>query len=298
MIPGPFEYHAPTTLAEAISLLERHADDAKLLSGGQSLIPMLKLRLATPGHLVDLNRVPGLALLAEDDSGLRIGALTREADLEQARPVAARYPILLDTASVIADPLVRNLATVCGNLAHGDPANDHPATMLALDAEVVAVGPRGIRRLPVSAFFTGPYTTRLLPDEILIEIFVPKPPARSGGAYVKLERKVGDYATVAVAVQLSLDASGRCVRAGIGLTNVGPTPIKATRAEEGLAGRRPDADAIAEAARLAAEAARPKTDARGSAEYKRDLVRVLAGRAIARALARAEGGPAVAPRAA
>ncbi len=289
MIPAPFEYHAPTTLAEAVALLVKHGEDAKVLSGGQSLIPMLKLRLASPGHVVDINGIPGLAYVRETDGVLRIGALAREADLERSEEVLARYPILFDTASVIADPLVRNLATVCGNLAHGDPANDHPATMLALEAEVVAVGPRGERRIPVTGFFTGPYVTALEPDEILTEIRIPTPPPRSGGAYLKLERKVGDFATAAVAVQVTLDGDGTCQRAGIGLTNVGPTPIRARKAEAFFTGKRADEEAIREAARLAAEESRPKADQRGSVEYKRDLVRVLTARALRRALARAGG---------
>ncbi len=289
MIPAPFEYHAPTTLDDAIALLVKYGDEAKVLSGGQSLIPMLKLRLASPEHLVDINGIPDLAYIRVTDGVLRIGALTREADLERSEEVRAGYPILLDTASVIADPLVRNLATVCGNLAHGDPANDHPATMLALEAELVAVGPRGERRLPVTGFFTGPYTTLLRPDEILTEIRIPTPPQRSGGAYLKLERKVGDFATAAVAVQVTLDGDGTCRRAGIGLTNVGPTPIKARKAEAFFTGKRADEAAIREAARLAAEESRPKADQRGSVEYKRDLVRVLTARALRRAIARAEG---------
>jgi aerobic carbon-monoxide dehydrogenase medium subunit len=201
--------------------------------------------------------------------------------------VRARYPLLHDTAKVIADPLVRNLANVGGNLAHGDPANDHPATMLALGAEVVAQGPRGQRRIPIGSFFTGPFATALEPGEILMEIRIPAPPARSGGAYVKLERKVGDFATVAVAAQVALSAAGACEQVGIGLTNVGLTPIKATAAEAALRGKRPDDAAIAEAARLAAGAAEPIEDLRGSVEYKRDLVRVLTGRALRRAVQRA-----------
>ncbi len=290
MIPAAFEYHVPTSIAEATALLARHGDDAKVLSGGQSLVPMMKLRLVTPRHLVDINRIPGLGYVREADGALRIGALCRESDLEQSDLVAARYPILVDTCKVIADPLVRNLATVCGNLAHGDPANDHPATMLALGAELVAVGPGGERRVAVGQFFTGPFATALAADEILVEIRVPVPPPRSGGAYLKLERKVGDFATAAVAVQVTLGAGGTCERAGIGLTNVGPTPIQAKRAEAYLVGKRLDDGAIREAARLAAEESQPTSDLRGPAEYKRDLVRVLAARALRKALARANGG--------
>jgi carbon-monoxide dehydrogenase medium subunit len=289
MIPAAFEYHAPTSLGEATALLARLGEDAKVLSGGQSLIPMMKLRLASPPHVVDINGIAGLAGLREADGFLRIGALTRESDLEESALIRTRYPLLHETSKVIADPIVRNLATVGGNLAHGDPANDHPATMLALGAAVVTISPRGERTIPIGAFFTGPFATALRSDEILTEVRVPVPAARSGGAYVKLERKVGDFATVAVAVQLTLSAAGTCEQVGIGLTNVGLTPIKATAAEAALKGRRLDDAAIAQAATLAAEASEPSEDLRGSVAYKRDLVRVLTGRAVRRALARAEG---------
>ena len=289
MIPSAFDYHAPGTLDEAVALLERLGDEAKVLSGGQSLLPLLKLRLGDAGHLVDIGRIPGLTGIAEADGYLRIGGATREADLERSDLVRERYPILLDTAAVIADPLVRNRATVGGNLAHGDPANDHPATMLALGAEVVARGPGGERTIPVTRFFTGLFATALAPAEILTEIRIPIPPPRSGGAYVKLERKVGDFATAATAAQVTLGGAGEIARVGIGLTNAGPTPIKATAAEEYLQGRQPDAAAVAEAARLAAAASSPSADRRGSAEYKRDMARVLTGRAVTRAVERAGG---------
>ncbi len=289
MIPAAFEYHAPNSIGEATALPARLGKDAKVLSGGQSLIPLMKLRLASPRHLVDINGIPGLAHVREADGFLRIGALAREVDLEESEIVRTRYPLLHDTCTVIADPLVRNLATVGGNLAHGDPANDHPATMLALDAEVIAAGPRGERRIPIASFFTGPFATALEPHEILVEIQVPIPPARSGGAYLKLERKVGDFATAAVAVQLALGAAGTCDRAGIALTNVGLTPIKVTAAEAALTGTRPDEAAIRRAAELAAETSQPAEDLRGPVEYKRDLVRVLTARALRRALARARG---------
>jgi carbon-monoxide dehydrogenase medium subunit len=287
MIPAAFEYHAPTSLGEATALLARLGEDAKVLSGGQSLIPLMKLRLSSPPHVVDINGIPGLAGIREADGFLRIGALTRESDLEESELVRTRYRLLHDTTKVIADPLVRNLATIGGNLAHGDPANDHPATMLALGAEVVATGPRGERRIPIDSFFTGPFATALDPGEILVEIRVPVPAARSGGAYVKMERKVGDFATAAVAAQLTLSAAGTCEQVGIGLTNVGLTPIKATQAENALKGKRPDDATIAQAAKLAAEASQPAEDLRGSVEYKRDLVRVLTTRALRRAVQRA-----------
>jgi carbon-monoxide dehydrogenase medium subunit len=287
MIPAAFEYHAPSTIGEATALLSKLGEDAKVLSGGQSLIPLMKLRLASPAHLVDINAIPGLSGIREADGFLRIGALTRESDLEESEIVRTRYPLLHDTSKVIADPIVRNLATVGGNLAHGDPANDHPATMLALGAEIVAVGPKGERRMPIATFFTGPFATGLKPDEILVEIRVPVPSARSGGAYLKLERKVGDFATAAVAVQVTLGANGACEQAGIGLTNVGLTPIKATKAEASLKGKTLDESAIKQAAELAAQAAEPSADLRGSVEYKKDLVRVLTARALRRAVERA-----------
>ena len=290
MIPGAFEYHTPTSLGEATALLSKLGDDAKVLSGGQSLIPLMKLRLASPRHVVDINGLPGLAYVREDGGTLRIGGLTREADLEESDLVRRRYPLLSDTCKVIADPLVRNLATIGGNLAHGDPANDHPATMLALGAEVVAVGQGGERKIPIGSFFTGPFSTALRPDEIVVEVRVPTPKPGSAGAYVKMERKVGDFATAAVAVQLTLGAGGVCEQVGIGLTNVGSVPIKAEKAEAALRGKRPDDAAIRQAAQLAAEAAQPTADLRGSVEYKRDLVRVLTGRAIRKAIERAQRG--------
>jgi aerobic carbon-monoxide dehydrogenase medium subunit len=291
MIPPSFDYYAPTTVDEAIRLLERYGLEAKILSGGMSLIPLMKLRLAEPRSLIDINRISGLGYIKEEEGFLRIGALTREAELESSALLHSKYPILVDTTSVIADPLVRNRATIGGNLAHGDPANDHPATMLTLEAKVVTRGPKGEREIPITNFFTSLFTTALDPNEILTEIRIPIPAPRSGGAYVKLERKVGDFATVAVAVQLTLRReSDVCERVGIGLTNVGPTPIKAKKAEEVLRGNKIDSEAIKRAAQLASEESQPRADLRGSEEYKRDLVRVLTTRALNRALERARGG--------
>ena len=288
MIPPEFDYHAPASLDEALELLGS-LNDPKILSGGQSLLPMLKLRLASPANIIDIGRIPGLDGIAEEDGVLRIGALVTETELERAPEVAARYPILLDTARVIADPLVRNRATVCGNIAHGDPANDHPATMLALGAEVVATGPDGERAIAIDDFFHGFFTTALSPGEILTELRIPAPPARSGGAYVKLERKVGDYAVAGAAVQLEIAEDGTIAGAGIGLTNLGIAPIRASGAEAALSGRVPDAGAIADAAAAAADAADPIADRRGSVEYKKNMARVLTGRAIGQALERAGG---------
>jgi aerobic carbon-monoxide dehydrogenase medium subunit len=287
MIPAPFDYHAPASLADAIGLLQQHGDDAKVLSGGQSLLPLLKLRLASPVHLVDIGRIPGLEYIKEEDGYLKIGGRTRESALERSDLIKTKYPILHDTATVIADPLVRNRATVGGNLAHADPANDHPATMLALGAEVVVTGRGGERKIPIEKFFTGLFATALEPDEILTEIRIPIPPPRSGGSYVKLERKVGDFATAAAAAQVSLGATGAVERAGIGLTSAGPTPVKAVDAERFLVGKTPDSGTIAEAARLAGKAASPSPDRRGSVEYKREMARVLTARALTAAVERA-----------
>lgn len=280
MIPPSFEYLRPKTIPEAIQMLQQHGDAAKILSGGQSLIPMMKLRLARPGILIDINRIAGLSYIKEEGGYLKIGGLTREAELEVSPLVRSKYAILADTTHVIADPQVRNLATVGGNLAHGDPANDHPATMVALGAQVVANGPKGERVIPIERFFVSLFTTALEPDEILTEIRVPIPPARSGGAYQKLERKVGDFATAAVAVQLTLDGQGSCQKVGIGLTNVGATPIKARKAEASLQGKKVDDATIAKAAQLAADEAEPSADLRGPVEYKRGLVKELAKRAL------------------
>ena len=311
MIPPQFDYHAPGGLDEVLGLLGE-LDDAKVMSGGQSLLPMLKLRLAGPANIIDIGRIPGLDTIEERDGCLRIGALVTETQLEESAAVAERYPILLDTARVIADPLVRNRATVCGNIAHGDPANDHPATMLALRAQVVATGPNGERTIDIDDFFHGLFMTALGEDEILTELRIPVPPAGSGGAYVKLERKVGDYAVAGAAVQLTLDDDGKVTKAGVGLTNLGFAPIRATAAEETLLGAdfvpagglrgaiekirdaitsAPGADeVIAAAAQAAADMTEPVEDRRGSVEYKRNMARVLTARAIRKALARAGAG--------
>jgi carbon-monoxide dehydrogenase medium subunit len=251
---------------------------------------MMKLRLLSPEHIVDINRIPDLDYISESDGQLKIGALAREHELESSDVVKTKVPILADTAKVIADPLVRSQATICGNLAHGDPANDHPATMLALGATVVATGPKGKREIGIEDFFPGLFTTALEPEEILTEIRIPIPPPRSGGAYLKLERKVGDFATAGVAVQITLDDSGACQRAGLGLTNVGMTPIKAKQAESFLNGKQLDEATIQQAAEIAASESQPMDDIRGSADYKRDLVRVLTARALTTAMNRAKGG--------
>ncbi len=289
MIPQSFEYLCPTTIPEAIALLQQYGESAKILSGGQSLIPLMKVRLARPEYLIDINRISGLQGIREEDGYLKIGGLTREADLEASELIRTKYPIILDTARVIADPQVRNMATVGGNLAHGDPANDHPATMLALGAKVVSVGPQGERVISAKDFFVSLFTTALQHDEVLTEIRIPIPPPRSGGAYFKLERKVSDFATVGVAAQLRIDDQGVCREAGIGLTNVGATPQKATTAENFLRGQTLDERQLKEAARLATKDAQPSSDLRGPAEYKSSMVMELTRRALALARSRAMG---------
>jgi carbon-monoxide dehydrogenase medium subunit len=289
MIPAAFDYHRPASLDEAIGLLARHGEGAKLLSGGMSLLPTLKLRLGSFAHLVDLGRIPGLEYVREQGGFLCIGAMTRQAVLEGSDLVRSKYPILADAVPLIADPLVRNRGTIGGNVANGDPANDQPAIMLALGATFVARGPKGERTIAATGFYTGLYATALAQDEILTEIRIPVPPARSGGAYQKLKRKTGDFAVAAAAVQLTLDAKGAVERAGIGLTNAGPTPLEALEAAKILAGKVPDEKTIAEAARLAAAASNPSADHRGSVEYKREMARVMTARALQKALERARG---------
>ena len=289
MIPASFDYARPKTVAEAVSLLGENPE-AKILAGGHSLIPMMRFRMATPAMLIDINQLEDLSYIKEDGDWLEIGAMTRESELESSDVIQKNYPLLADTARVIADPLVRNLATVGGNIAHADPANDHPATMLAYSAEVTAAGPSGERTIPIDEFFVDAFTTALAHDEILTAIRIPRAVASSGGAYFKLERKVGDYATAAVAVQVAMGGDGKVATAGIGLTNVGLTPIKAGAAEDVLTGGALDDDAIKKAAALASEAAEPIEDHRGSEEYKRHLVRTLTSRALKKARERAEGG--------
>lgn len=288
MIPAPFDYHRPGTLDEAIGLLSRFGPEARVLAGGMSLLPALKLRLGSFGHLVDIGRIPGLEYVKEEGGVLRIGACTRQAVLQSSEIVKGRYGALADAIPLIADPLVRNRGTFGGNLANGDPANDGPAIAIALGAQLVVRGPSGERTIAANRFYKDLFVTDLKDDEILVEIRIPVPPPRSGSAYRKLKRKTGDYAAAAVAAQLTLDEKGVVRSAGIALTNAGPTAIDAVEARKFLDGKKPDGKNIAEAARLAGEVARPSADRRGSVEYKREMARVLAARALQAALERAE----------
>jgi aerobic carbon-monoxide dehydrogenase medium subunit len=292
MVPAAFDYRAPTSLAEALETLREHGDEARLMAGGQSLIPLLKLRLALPAMVVDIGRLPGLAGISADGGVLRVGALTRHADIERDDRLDRRCPILRAAAPQVADPLVRNLGTIGGSLSHADPAGDWGAVALALDARLVARSAAGEREIPAAEFFLGPFTTALRPDEVLTEVLIPTPPGgrRACGTYLKLERKVGDFATVGVAVHLQL-AGGTVERAGIGLAAVGPHSSKAIEAERSLVGRPPTGEAIAAAARLAASAAQPRDDVRGSAAYKKDVVRVFVQRGLRAVVSRAMDPP-------
>jgi carbon-monoxide dehydrogenase medium subunit len=286
MFPAAFDYHAPATLDEALGLLAEKGDEAKVMAGGQSLIPLLKLRFASPALVVDIGRLPGLKGVTSDGGTIKIGALTRHVDIERGADIRGLCPILAETAPQISDPLVRNLGTVGGSISHADPSGDWGSVMLALNAQFVARSVRGERTIPAADFFQGPFTTVLTADEVLTEIRIPVV-ARSSGTYLKLERKVGDFATVGVAVQVSL-SNGSIGAAGIGLTSVGSHNLKATAAEEALRGQPPTDQVIADAARLAAEVAEPKDDIRGSAAYKKDMVRVFVQRGLRTAIKQAQ----------
>lgn len=286
MYPSQFEYAAPATLDEAIALLAEHGEGAAVLSGGQSLIPAMKIGLAYPEFLVDLGHIPGLQGIDEVNGHLRIGGMTTHARCERSDLLKARYPTLGQATEVIADPIVRNRGTVGGSLAHADPSGDLGSVMLALGATFVARGADGEREIPATAFFSGPFMTALAPGEILTGVRIPKAPAHSGGAYLKLERKVGDFATAAVAVHLVLDGE-TITDAGIGLTAVGPTNLKATEAEEALRGSAATDDAFREAGRLAAQACQPRDDLRGSAAYKRAVIEAFTVRGLREAAAQA-----------
>jgi aerobic carbon-monoxide dehydrogenase medium subunit len=288
MIAQSFQYESPGSLAEAIALLNQYGDEAKVLSGGHSLIPMMKLRFATPGYLIDINNIPGLSDIREEGGVVRIGSLVRESQLEHSEILAKKFPIFKDVTKLIADPQVRNMGTIGGNLAHGDAANDHPAVMIALGATVMITGAEGERVVPIDEFFYGFYMTAIQQGEILTEIRIPVPPVGTGSAYHKLERKVGDYATSGVAVQLTIGEDGTVTSAGIGLTNVNPVPLRASRSEEALVGKSLTDENIALAAKYASEDCSPSADLRGSEEYKRHVTGVLVKRMILKAAERAK----------
>ncbi len=280
MYPPRFSYEAPRSLEEAIDLLHRGAGEAKVLAGGQSLVPLLKLRFASPEMIVDINNIPGLDYhLVDPDGTIRIGALCRHADLEKSTILAAHQPTMAAAAPVIADPIVRNRGTLVGSLCHADPQGDWASVMIALGASIIAQGPNGRRSILVADFVRGPFQNVLAFDEIAVEAVVPAPQGVPGGGYLKLERRVGDFATVGVAVAVE-SSGGLIIRAGIGLTGVGGSTINAVDAAQALVGGPLTAEIIARAADLAAQAAQPRSDHRGNAEYKRQIVRTFVVRIL------------------
>jgi len=287
MYPSRFRYEAPRSIAEAISLLHEGGDDAKVLAGGQSLVPLMKLRFASPALIVDINNLPGLDYHQEDSDGtIRVGALCRHADLERSVLLKTRQPVMAAAAPLIADPIVRNRGTLVGSLCHADPQGDWASVVTALGGYVIARGPRGRRSIPIADFVIGPFQNALAPDEIAVEAVIPPPKGTLAGGYLKLERRIGDFATVGVAA--AVETSGATVtRAGIALTGVGGSTISATEAGQSLVGKPLTGESIAEAADLAAAASRPRTDHRGSAEYKRHMVKTF----VVRILTRAGGHP-------
>jgi carbon-monoxide dehydrogenase medium subunit len=282
VFPSSFDYVAPHSLEEAIAAKAAGGDDTRILAGGQSLIPMMKTRLAAPAQLVDINRIPGLDALERDNGNLRVGALVRHADLVRSD---LTFGAIASAAPWISDPLVRNLGTMCGSVAHCDPEGDWNSVLLATGADVVARGPNGERTIPISEFVVDFFTNALAPDEVVTELLIPVPSGRSGGAYQKLERKIGDYATVGVAAHLEFAADGTIAKAGIALTSVNPVNTKVPAAEQVLVGQPPSDELFAEVGALAAQAAEPRTDVRGSAEWKRNVVAVFTRRALSAAAA-------------
>lgn len=283
MYPPKFDYVAPTSLDDALSLLDQHSDDAKVLAGGQSLIPVLKLRFANPELLIDVNRIDGLGEVRQDNGTLHIGALARHNALGANALLRDKLPVMHTCGRWVADPIVRNLGTIGGSVVHSDPRGDWSSVMLALNATLVLSRKGSQRQVAMTDFIQGMFMVDIEPEELLTELRVPMPRGRTGGTYIKLERKIGDYATAAAAVHLELDGD-RIARAGIGLTAVGPHAIKATDAEQALAGQAPSASLFAKAADLAAAASRPDDDNRGSAAYKRAVIREFVLRGLQQSL--------------
>lgn len=283
MYPPNFDYVKPSTVDEVLDLLAKHESEAKIVAGGQSLIPMMKLRFVNPELLIDINGLTGLDGITENGD-LVIGAMARHSTLADHAMLAQKYPLITSTGRLVADPLIRNLGTVGGSLVHADPRADWPSVMLAMNARLVARSKTGQREIAMSDFIQGPLTVSLAPTEMITEIRIPKPQGRSGGHYIKLERKVGDYATAAAATHVVLDDAGRISYAGIGLTGVGSVNIKANAAEQALVGQMPSDALFAQAGDLAAQATSPKTDVRGTATYKRHLTSVYVRRSLKQAV--------------
>jgi carbon-monoxide dehydrogenase medium subunit len=289
MYPAAFEYHAPASIQEALGLLGRLGDEAKLLAGGHSLVPMMKLRLARPKHVIDLRKVPNLAGVREEGGSIVIGAMTTHWQVESSPLLREKCPILSDTASVIGDPQVRNLGTIGGSLAHADPAADMPATAIALGAEFVCEGPKGRRAVKVDQWFQGLMQTALGDDEILVEVRFPAWPAGSGGAYMKFPHPASRFAVVGVAAMVTLDGKGVCTKAGVGVTGAGTKAVRGEGVEAGIGGKTLDQATIEAAAQKAADGVDVHADLQGSVEYKQHLCRVFARRAIEAAVKRARG---------
>jgi carbon-monoxide dehydrogenase medium subunit len=289
MYAAPFEYHAPSTVAEAVSLLERHADDAKLIAGSQSLVPLMKLRLATPAHIIDLQRVPGLTGVRDAGGVLQIGALTTHHAIGRDATVRAKQPAMAEAAALIGDAQVRNLGTIGGSLAHADPAADWPALLLALDATVQVMGSKGERALRIDELIVGPLSTSLAHGELITQVRVPVAEARSGCAYEKHPHPASRFAIVSAAVSLQLDANGAVQNARVVIGGLGPKASRAQAVERVLTGKAPDAASLKAAATLAAQGIAVRADLDGSADYKAHLAAVFAERALQRAAARATG---------
>ncbi len=279
MIPGPFSYHRPATVADAVKLLADLGDDARPLAGGHSLVPMMKLRLATPAHLVDLHGVAALKGIRRDGNTVTIGAMTTQHELLASEEIGNALPILHETALLIADPQVRYRGTIGGNVANGDPGNDMPALMITLGASYKLEGPNGARDVAASEFYQGAYFTALEPGEILTSVSVPVPAAGHGYAYEKLKRKIGDYATAAAAVVLTM-AGGKVATCSIGLTNLHETPLLATDAAKAVIGTSLDAASLKKAAQAAEAIMSPAADARGPVEYRKHVGGIMVTRAL------------------
>ena len=286
MIPREFEYHAPQSIPDALGLLKQFGEEAKLLAGGHSLLPMMKMRFAQPGHLIDLGRIRELKGIREDAGTLRIGAMTTHNEIIWSKLLKDRCPLLVEATRLIADPQVRYRGTIGGDISHGDPGNDHPALMLVLGASFVLRASSGERVVPADGFFVGSYATLLQPEEMMTEIRIPVPAPNTGYCYAKLKRKVGDFATAAAAIMLRMQGD-KVQEVAIALTNVGATPLKARAAEDSLRGKLLNDASIAEAARLAMSICDPAPDQRGDAEYKTAMAGEMTQRALRTALLRA-----------
>ena len=289
MIPAPFEYAAPKTLEEALRLLERHGDEAKILAGGHSLLPLMKLRLAQPRYIIDIGGLRGMSYIREENRHIAIGALTTHAEIESSDLLRARCPLLVETAAVIGDVQVRNRGTLGGNLAHADPAADFPAALLALDVEIVAASTAGARTIPVNDFFLDMLTTALRPGEILSHVRVTWLAPYTGTAYEKLHQPASRFAIVGVAARLTLGKYGKIEDAGVGITGLGPKAFRAEAVEKVLRGKKASDKIFTDAARYAAQGIEPLSDLHASADYRREMASVYTRRALRRAFARAQG---------